>query len=52
MAYLAVGDPDRALPYVEAAYRERSIGLLCLRHSGYASRPGFREVIGRLHLRG
>lgn len=47
--YLALDDPDGALPYLEAAYRERSSGIVFLWQSRYASQPKFREIIARLH---
>jgi tetratricopeptide (TPR) repeat protein len=48
--YMAMDDPNSALPYLEQAYRERSAGLVFLRMSRYASNPGVRAIIDRLHM--
>ena len=55
MVYLALNDLDRALPYLEAAYRERNTGLLFLRSdhfAGYRSNPRFRQLVERMHFEG
>jgi tetratricopeptide (TPR) repeat protein len=56
MVYMAMGEVDRAVPYLEAAYRERSSGLIFLRDSrnsaAYRASRRFRELVGRLRFDG
>jgi tetratricopeptide (TPR) repeat protein len=54
MVYMALRDFDRAVPYLEAAYRERSSGLLFLREAknmeAYRTSRRFRELISRMRF--
>jgi tetratricopeptide (TPR) repeat protein len=56
MVYMAMQQYDQAVPYLEAAYRERSTGMifLCERKYSEAYRASrrFRELLSRLRLDG
>jgi len=56
MVYMAMQQYDQAVPYLEAAYRERSTGMifLCERKYSQAYRASrrFRELLSRLRLDG
>ena len=53
--YLSMDDVEGALPYLEKAYRERSIGMLFLRRSKFESFCSFFRfwsLIDRMHFKG
>jgi predicted Zn-dependent protease len=52
--YMALRDVDRAMPYLEAAYRERSTGMVFLREAknseAYRASARFRKLVDRMRF--